>query len=54
MQRGYRMNKEKLKHHYKKALKHLLILEDMTDYELKYISEMIDKLWEDYETLEDE
>lgn len=35
---------EELKHHYEKALEHLLILEDMTDYELKDISNMIDKL----------
>lgn len=51
------MNK-KLKYHYEKALKHLLILEDLTHYELKDISEMIDKLQdidiEDYQTTNDE
>ena len=35
---------EELKQHHEKALKHLLILEDMTHYELKEVSKMIDIL----------
>ena len=42
--------KEQFKYHYEKALEHLLALEDMTDYKIKYISEIVDKLFENYET----
>lgn len=48
---------DKLEHHHEKALKHLLILEDMTHYELKEVSEMIDTLqdmdFEDYDPLKE-